>query len=419
MMVIVMIFSKSVKYILRTPVMTVLFLALFAIAAFFVSSGAVIWARNQVTIKAYEDAFVTIGTVRQRPSYMETTYRWDAFDKDYTQRAGAHYSSIVSASVMDFDGAGYLIAPERRPFYGALRPDLYLWPDDPLRYTLYEHLIVEITPLEDCLPESPVEIRIERQLNEDMRFAFDKHLSTDEYVKILSTGDTILLCDHYNDNPQPLYAGKTYLVDLMARGVHDLSQIAWAIMEYTPQTVTFSTQHRPDGSAVESNVATSPIVEVTEGFYETEEGRRWLAYADVVHNSYKTVPVLPTGGTQLLLPFYNNTASIVEGEDISPEEYKSGGYVCLVSENFAKINSLALGDALHLPLYYADYQYAPNDNFHDYELIIGGAIGWETGSPLNAMANHMLSFQTMSTQSKVFIPIRLVMTRHMQWEQIQ
>jgi hypothetical protein len=381
-----MIFNKSVKYILRTPVTTALFMALFAIAAFFVSSGAVIWARNQATIKAYEDAFVTIGTVSQRASYMEATYRWNAFNKDYQQRIEARYSSIVSASALDFEGAGYLLAPEKRPFYGAMCLDLYVWPDDPSSYALQEHLIVEITPLEDCVPESPVEVRIERQFNENLRFVHDKHLSTGEFVRKLSAGDTILLCDHYNDNPMTLYAEKTYLVDIMANGSHDPFDF-YAIMEYAPQTVVFTTQYRPDGSVVEGDVATSGIVEVTDGFYETEEGRRWLAYADVVHDRYKTIPVLPAGKTQLLLPFYNDTAFIVEGEDISPEEYENGDRVCLVHENFARINNLAQGDTLRLPLYYADYEYAPNDKFYGYDLDNtpgGWTIGWEISPPLNA-----------------------------------
>jgi hypothetical protein len=384
--VIVIVFSKSVKQLLRTPLTTALFMALFAIAAFFVSSGAVIWARNQATIKAYEDAFVTIGTVRQHPSYMETTYKWDAFEKDYTQRAVARYSDITPPSVLDFDGAGYLINPQRRPFYGALRPDMQLWPDDPHSYTLREHLIVEITPLEDCVPAGPVEVRIVRRFNEKPRYVSDHQLSTGEYVRTLVAGDTILLCDHNNDDPQPLYAGKTYLADIIRKGTHERLNFVM-ITEYAPQTVTFSTQYNPDGSVVESNAATTSIVEVTEGFYDTEEGRRWLAYAETVHNSYKTVPVLPTSGTQLLLPFYNDTAFIVEGEDISPEEYENGERVCLVPENFAKINGLALGDALRLPLYCANYKYAPNDNFYGYDL--GNAPGiqfitWEIGSLLNA-----------------------------------
>ena len=62
------IFTKSVKQFLRMPVTAALFVVLFAAAAFFVSSGTVIWARNQATIKAYESVFVTIGTVRQPPA---------------------------------------------------------------------------------------------------------------------------------------------------------------------------------------------------------------------------------------------------------------------------------------------------------------------------------------------------------------
>jgi hypothetical protein len=370
-----MIFGKSLKQLLRTPVTTALFVVLFAIAAFFMCSGVMIWARNQAAMKAYEDVFLTIGTVRQRAASIEITERWDAFLKDYIRRSGPSYASVIPASVLDFEGAGYVLGPEKRPFYGAWRPDLRLWPED-TRYKVHNLLVVEVTPLADCVPDHPVEVRIERVLNEIPENAF---LS-------LKQGEVVFFCDHYNDAPQPLQAGKTYLTCIRSNGAFDPQDI-YAPVEYSPPTVNlaFSSQYRPDGTLAEDKLSLPAIQEVTDGFYETQAGRLWLAYADALFAPYRTVPVLPTAATHLLLPFYNETAFIAEGEDISPEEYESGARVCLVSANFAKMNGLSPGDALRLPLYYADYENVPNDMFPepDHTSAVGGVFSGGAGAPLN------------------------------------
>lgn len=370
-----MILGKSVKQLLRTPVTTALFMVLFAIAAFFMCTGAVIWARNQATIKAYENTFITIGTVQQRATSMEFTKMWDSFQKDYTRKSIATYASVVPSSVLDFDRAGYLLGPEKRPYYGAWCPDLQLWPEG-TNYKTRPFYVVEVTPLEDYVPDHPGEVQIVRVLNGNM----------DNALFVLKPDDIILLCDHHNDDPKPLYAGKTYLLSLESGSTHDPSNLAYGEIEYWPVTVTFSTQSRPDGTLVENNVTPPVIQEVTDGFYETAEGQRWLAYAEAVNNSYKTVPVLPTNGTQLLLPFYNSTAAIAAGEDITPEEYAGGERVCLISENFAKMNNIAVGDTLRLPLYCANYESAPIYGFYEVapDSIATVPIQWFIGPPLNA-----------------------------------
>jgi putative ABC transport system permease protein len=367
-----MIFGKSVKQLLRTPVTTTLFMVLFAIAAFFICTGAVIWARNQAAIKAYEDVFITIGTVHQRPTSLEIMERWDAFQKDYTRWSEAAYASIIPPSVLDFEGAGYILGPEKRPYYGAWRPDLQLWPEGS-NYRIRPTDIVEVTPLEDYVPDHPGEVRIDRMLSENMENALFS----------LKPGDIILLCDHHNDDPQPLYAGKTYLLCLEPGSTHDPSDLAYGTTEYWPHTVTFSTQYRPDGTLVEDNMTSLTIQEVPNGYYETEEGRRWLEYAGAINNSYKTVPVLPTNGTQLLLPFYNGIAA---GEDITPEEYAGGERVCLISENFAKMNGIAVGDTLRLPLYCANYESPPSYGFYEVDPDATATVSfqWFIGPPLNA-----------------------------------
>ena len=371
-----MILRKSLKQMLRTPVTTALFMALLAIAAFFVCSGMVVWARNQAVIKIYEDVFVTIGTVRQLPTSMELTERWDAGLNEYTRMSTPQFTSIVSPSVLNFDNAGYVLGPERRAYYGAFLPDMQLLPET---HSWESGFIVEFTPIEDCIPSGPVDVLIERVVAQTPPYY-------ERVAGSLSDGDIVRLCDHYNDAPQPLYSGITYIAYIyVSNHTTGTTQVQ---REFRPERFAFSTQYRPDGIRIEGNVSTTAICEVADGFYETEEGRRWLGYADSLasFHPFNTLPVLPTYGTHLLMPFYNGMAYVAEGEDISPEEYENGELVCLISKNFADMNGISPGDKLRLPLYYADYRNAPNDAFR--ELDPNSYVVWKgpviTGSLLDS-----------------------------------
>jgi len=375
-----MIFAKSIKQMLRTPLTTALFVVLFAVSAFFVCTGAVIWARNNAVTREYESTFVTIGTIKQSASSFELTERWDAFDEIYRRRSYPSYDTITSPEVLDFKDAGYILKPEKRPFYGAWCPDYQLLPNENPNIGMYMHYIVEATPQEDFLPNYPHEMLIKRVLTE-----WTGELSLGA---VLREGGTFLYCDHYNDNPQPLYAGKIYLIYLYPKGVHNIATLAkGGQIEYTPRSVVFSTQYLPDGTPIPEEITTTDIVELYDGFYETQEGKHWLTLADNVYKVFRTLPVIPTNGTHLLLPFYNGGASIEIGEDITAGEYAAGERVCLVSNEFANFNGLSVGDSVRLPLYFADYKNAANDVLYGLDIHLSGAgtlVSWNAGSLMNA-----------------------------------
>jgi hypothetical protein len=332
-----MIFEKSLKQLLRTPVTAALFLALFATSAFFLCCGVNIWVQNGATIKAYEDAFLTIGVVQQSATAVATGEQWNAEIKQYSYFNYPRYSSIVPASALDFEGVNYLLGPEKRPYYGA-------WSQDYKTYdNLSNFLLAELTPLTDCVPDAPVKMKVVKVLSSGYTY---------------NEGDTLWLCDLFNDNPQPLYAGKTYVMSLQEYSSNTTN------LDYIPASGIVSTQYRADGTSVQADFNTSFYQEVTAGFYQTEDGKRWQELAKTRQRMNETIPVWPTSGTHLLLPFYNGTAFILEGEDISAEEYANGERVCLIPQNFARGNGLAVGDMLRLPLYYANYQNAPIDTFN-------------------------------------------------------
>ena len=371
-----MVFMKGLKQLFRTPLTLTLFIVLFTVAAFFVCSGVVIWARNQAATTAYEEMFITIGTVRQRPDSIEIVRQWDAFTEEYLMWSEPVYSGIVPQSVLDFDGSDYILSPEKRPFYAAWRPDFLQWPMDTSRVFITP-IIVEVTPLESYLPDHPAEVLIKRVLSEGLPHTIIQ----------LEAGDVILLCDHNNDLPEILDAGKSYIICIREYYPHNLQFDSNEPNEWRPETVVFSSQYNTHGTLVNDDFVSGYISEVFDGFYESEEGQRWLKYTYSTSFYSMTFPVLPTNGTHLLLPFYYGNAYIIDGDDITPDEYRNGERVCLVSEYFAEINSLSIGDTISLPLLCADYRHAPNSMFPEIDHSIGGASWWIMSPYLNADGN--------------------------------
>ena len=97
--------KRSLKQLFRMPVTTVLFFILFTVASFFFCCGMSLWASNRVTISAYEDAFITVGTVRQKASALGKKERWDAGTREYTTFTYQKYSSVIPESILEIGRA--------------------------------------------------------------------------------------------------------------------------------------------------------------------------------------------------------------------------------------------------------------------------------------------------------------------------
>ena len=101
------------------------------------------------------------------------------------------------------------------------------------------------------------------------------------------------------------------------------------------------------------------IYEVTDGFYETEIGRRYLEVADMDYIIKESQPVVGTNSTDLLPSFYDGSAWLYEGRYPTTEEYAQGSEVCLVPKEFADNNNLSVGDQVITRLYFTDAKKTP------------------------------------------------------------
>lgn len=341
-----LLFRNSMRQLFRMKGRTVLFLLLLALASGLCSLGREFLITNQAKMEAYEDSFMTIGTVEQKADQVKERMIWDAEDKDYHIFNDSVYNSYVPLSVLDFEGADYLSGPERRCFYGSYMPEYEMYGTG---MSLSE--IVEGSPVEDAVPDHPIAFRVTRVLIGQGG---------------IREGHVISFCDHYNPEPEKLYADKTYVMSLTySPGHEDQKEFEGDNpSEYIPFPVLGSTQVDMEGNRVPDEVDDEYFCdEVTAGFYDSPMGRRWLNIVAAWDNLRHTFPVTGTSDIYLMMAFYNGNAYISQGREFTEEEYARGDRVCLVSEVFARREGLVIGDELPLALQYANYRRTAGRSF--------------------------------------------------------
>lgn len=375
--------KNSLKQMMRTPVRTVLFLGLMVFAALLMTLGAGIWLKGTQTMAQYEDRFMTIGTVRQIPDSFEQALIWNAETKDYDVKKSAQYSNYDTPDDLLFPGASYLAKPEQRAFYLSYQPD-YLMTNVSLNPNGlgWGFLIAEFSPVEDAMPDESVPIQITKVIGGDSRLE----------------GVVDYFCDHRNPNPEMLYKDKTY-VAVMG---HQASYIHGKVYEEKMQSknevsiglemVPFPLESDlllPDGSLPEDVFRDGQaIFEAADGFYETKAGRRILNLAQTAEVYKNCQPVTGTNRTALLMPFYNGQCFIIEGRDISEEEYADGSKVCLAPKTFMENNGLFLGDAVRVQLLFTDRRVNAGKKFW-----LDGSVSFYSGL-VDADGNPLEVFET-------------------------
>jgi hypothetical protein len=375
--------SNSIRQILRTPLRSGLFLVLISLSATLLTLGVVLYRMGDQNMRRLEEVFMTIGLVSQPADSYETGKIWDAENKEYYEYSTAIYDEYIKPEALLFEGADYIQPPVHRPYYGAYDPS-FTYPDNSyirlIAQTRDKLPIVEVTPLEDCVPDHTVSLKLLRELYGRNGIA----------GREIQDWETVLFCDHYNDSPQTLYAGKTYVMALEWRPSHQEwvnthTGVDALSGEFNPRSMDsnylISNQYTPDGELIPDSMPMDfAIEEVTKGFYDTPRGIRWLELAKAMDMTEHTIPVIPTDNTQLLMSFYIGNSVIIKGRDILPEEYKEGQTVCLISQEFAKMHGYVIGDTVPLALYYADYWNSASQEFPP--------DGLPMGNP-----NHLLNAQ--------------------------
>ena len=345
-----MLLRNSLKQMGRTKARTIVFLLLTVLTVTFLSLGINLWRTCNDNMEKYEKVFTTVGVVNQKENSVELKQSWNSARKEYTYWDEPIYDYILPISLLDFKGAGYIIKPEQRPYYGAYSPGIKIMSSKEEEYVEGKlDSIVEIVAYGDCIPSDPVKVKVKRVLHG----TFDLE------------GTDIWLCDEFNDNPGLLEKGKTYITFIEQIPNEHKDSYMERSYEFIPENLTISTQRNKKGETVAGeDMLSEKWEEVTDNFYETEKVKKWENLGKAEDRFFEdTFPVVPTNKTEFMMEFNQGSASICDGRDITKEEYEEGDKVCIIHWKFAQINNLKVGDNLNLKLYYADYEKSASQIF--------------------------------------------------------
>lgn len=333
-------------------VLLVLFLA-----ALMLTVSCCIWQMSSENLKEYENSFTTIGFVKQAEEGMKTEKYWDNGLEEYVYFKAPVYSYYEEPSILDFY-TDYIVPPSHKPTYIAYsndfgrtsrmrKPNLFL-----------------IEPFEDGTLDKPVRAKVVEILYES------------EYA----AGD-IFICDHYNKDPQTIYAGHTYVT----QGFFNISnhKEKEPYTEFWTRTVMYSTQMQDKQEVypipILNNVLTYTHVQkvfhtAIEEYTDRAQLKPWYDYINARERMHDSATVSPVDSTDILYAFHEGTAALVEGRLITEEEFAAGKKVCLMPRDFAKPNKIAVGDTVNFSLYMADYARVPAMNFSPQ-----GSTFWDFG----------------------------------------
>ncbi len=322
---------NGIQQLFRKKWMNILFFCIIMLSTVFFTLGCSLWMGVLNSINQMKDTFSTIGTVTQKPDSMAMEKKWDAELQKYKVTKRSNYTKILDADIFNNLDVTYINKLEKRPFYGAISPDFRA---SKVEMNVYGStlLLMEFSPLEDCIPNTPVKVNVKNVYWGDEKPSL--------------VGKTVWLCDHNREKTNSLKAGKTYIAFTMVNSSDKRSgeEYPW---EYVPEAV-FQDEEDPLSWS-----------EVSDGFWKTKKGEEWKNLIDELNKlSFESVPVTPTRSTELLSFFHNGQAAIVEGTDISSDEYENGSKACLVPQGFAELNNLEVGQKIKLQLYFTDYKYS-------------------------------------------------------------
>lgn len=357
------------------PLQSLLITVLIAIVTAMMAIGANLLRTSTALSDTYADKFKTIGIVEQKPNSFEETAVWDARKQNYTLGKSFQYDQIITEEDITFPEINYITAPEKRSYYGSYAPEyLHMSEIASAQFAWYkEFFVVEFSPLEDCVPDESILIHITKVLGDDKNSKLMENL-------------VVWFCDHNNRYPAELKSDTTYIAALSAghrtHGAHwDAKEHPTITLEYVPTPINTSL-FTGDGKRISDTVSDNMIYIVSDGFYETQEGQRFLSMTDTLNILTQTQPVLGTNSTDILMPFYTGNAYICEGRDITEDEYEQGAAVCLAPKTFALNNDLSVGDTVTTRLLFTNASQTPDANFELDGFLQGLSIMDEYGKNL-------------------------------------
>lgn len=327
--------TGGLKRTIRKPVKTVLFLLLLIVTVTFLSIGVYLFSQTGKSLEEIEAVFRTVGTVEQKATLAKNVSTYDAVFDKYELSSYMDYDEPVKLEELNFSEANYIYPPENRPTLRAISPQFRTSSG---MSEMGEDEVIEYEVVEIIEGIVPVRAKVVRALS-----------------GTYNEGQEVWICNHYGEDRFDFEIGKTYISfvqrdwvgfpdDRELHGIEELTNLA-ALMPYMP---IYSLQIDKNGEYIEGDkydeINWLGILEVTEDFYETEEGKRILHLVEQSKTFHNQTRCKPTNSLDLLMDFYDKNIYITSGREITQEEFDKGSPVCMVQADPAKYNGVEVGD---------------------------------------------------------------------------
>lgn len=323
----------AIKKILRRPVLSGVFVFVIMLVTMFLTIGIHLLYASHKNMKEMERTFTTMGTAEEIESGIETsvvefvTGEKLEIKKSSYQNIG---TEVINELEMDF------IHPiEKRPYYAAYSEKLNQANFAHNRYSLVEFI--------------PVTTEIQKG---QIKVILNKVLETVDTQIMQLEGTEMWLCPELLTNLSKLRQGEKYVAECLLISGHEKSEGEMELM-LSPEPIWGIENVSGE---VTAKKLTGRYEEVTEGFYES---RKWKAFKnshEYLMNAEGIFSVIPTNALHLFVPFHENEMVILEGREITEEEFENGAQVCLISDSLARPIGCRAGDDLTLELREADYR---------------------------------------------------------------
>lgn len=348
-----MLFRNSMKKLLRTPLKTLLFLALLCLSTSLLAIGLSLWNWSGENLRKMAASFHTVGTVSQTQDSLKTEDQWDGIGEKYFRTDQPVFKDILPVSVFDKLPANLFLArPEKRPLYYADTTGSGLkFAGNNSNFSVSQTIsILEFRALKSGVPSKPMQVLVTKVL-------FGKHAKA---------GEKLNFCDHFNPHPSALKAGKEYICTCQSL---TFQHKGLAEMEENNAFPVYGIRTEQNGQ-MERTPVTADVQEVTPGFDKTKEAKAYLGEVATLRRTANTIPVTATNSLELLQAFHLGEAVVTVGSTLTEQDFASGNRVCLIPQEVAFENNLKPGDKIPLNLFAKDTENAASQVFSSRSILL-------------------------------------------------
>ncbi len=336
------------KQLVRTPLRTVLFIVLIALAVVLLSVGVQLCSQSLSILDEIDSNFVTVGTIGQNPDSTKTVV--DGTDT-YEE---AYYSAPVKLDSLT--GLDYVSAPEHMP---VLLSHMYrsstgkaIKTSNYAQYNKYLRTLIVFKPTRDfILVPTDEEVESGEYNVEQNRIEVEEILWGNKYADFTYKSLVLISCEGTNgEEPQKLEEGKLYIGWFSETSETGTGTSNISLFAQTPYLSVSADEYSTETERLPS------VAEYSDDFFDTELGKKYQTVTDDLKfmTDDNTFAVMPVESLETYPAFDESEAVIVKGRAITEEEYESGAKVCLISETTNQDgdgNYVTIGDKITITPY--------------------------------------------------------------------